>query len=238
VILRHFGWHLVLAFVSHVSSMFFIPHFFCSPLDICCIHAVEEVSIYIRSQKIGSEISELLMEKFYRVQGRGLPWGKISHFMWNDIKSVDAPLLACASCGIRDIHNNHRGNTRNEDGYSEDTRTRVGNEDYRNRRRTYQEVEVKQLIDKLRLRDGDEDIEIEEDPVESNDVEEIDHGEDSNGDRGIESNDNQDKCKLTGPRSKRTQGYHRRLMEREPLCIPCNDNGDSKEVELWRLRSV
>ena len=218
--------------------MFFIPHFFCSPLDICCIHAVEEVSIYIRSQKIGSEISELLMEKFYRVQGRGLPWGKISHFMWNDIKSVDAPLLACASCGIRDIHNNHRGNTRNEDGYSEDTRTRVGNEDYRNRRRTYQEVEVKQLIDKLRLRDGDEDIEIEEDPVESNDVEEIDHGEDSNGDRGIESNDNQDKCELTGPRSRRTQGYHRRLMEREPLCIPCNDHGDTKEVELWRLRSV
>jgi len=40
------------------------------------------------------------MEKFYRVQGRGLPWGKISHFMWNDIKSVDAPLLGCASCGI------------------------------------------------------------------------------------------------------------------------------------------
>jgi len=106
-------------------------------------------------------------------------------------------------------------------------------------RRTYQEVEVDQeLINKLRLREGDEDIEIEEDPVESNDVEEIDHGEDSNGDRGIESNDNQDKCKLTGPRSRRTQGYHRRLMEREPLCIPCNDNGDTKEVELWRLRSV
>ena len=98
MILRHFGWHLVLAFVSHVSSMFFIPHFFCSLLDICCIHAVEEVSIYIRSQKIGSEISELLMEKFYRVQGRGLPWGKISHFVWNDVLGLPSDYRISSAC--------------------------------------------------------------------------------------------------------------------------------------------
>ena len=74
------------------------------------------------------------------------------------------------------------------------------------------------------------------------DVEENEIGEDSEDIDSEESNDdselNEDKCKLTGPRSKRTQGYHRRLMEREPLCIPCNDNGDTKKVELWRLRSV
>ena len=43
-----------------------------------------------------------------------------------------------------------------------------------------------------------------------------------------ESDNVEDKCKLTGPRSRRTQGYHRRLMERAPLCIPCNDDGDTK----------
>jgi len=31
---------------------------------------------------------------------------------------------------------------------------------------------------------------------------------------------------------------HRQAMERAPLCIPCNDDGDTKEVEAWKLNSV
>ena len=179
-------------------------------------HTLSSISKYIKSQTVTPDIAADRMSEYCAAQGRGLPWGKQS-FEWNGIKTIDAALPSCACCGVRTPHIDNSKTTN----------------------RTYQEVEVDEtLINKLRLREGDEDIEIEEDPVESNDVEEIDHGEDSNGDRGIESNDNQDKCKLTGPRSRRTQGYHRRLMEREPLCIPCNDNGDTKEVELWRLRSV
>jgi len=168
-----------------------------------------------------------------------LSWGAKPSFPWNGSTLSAAPLPTCTCCGVRTFHIDNSDTK--DDKSDKDVIEGMGlrDEAFRSTRRTYMEVEVDQeLINKLRLREGDEDIEIEEDPVESNDVEEIDHGEDSNGDRGIESNDNQDKCKLTGPRSRRTQGYHRRLMEREPLCIPCNDNGDTKEVELWRLRSV
>ena len=83
-------------------------------------------------------------------------------------------------------------------------------------KRTYEEIDVSE-INELRLREGDNDEDIE-DAEDSDDT-------DANG------------C-LEGPRSKRTQGYHRQLMEREPLSIPYNDNGDTKKVELWRLRSV
>ena len=82
-------------------------------------------------------------------------------------------------------------------------------------KRTYIEVDVSDLT-KLKLREGDND-----DADDANDT----------------KNDD-DKCVLSGPRSRRTQGYHRRLMDREPLVIPYNDEGDTKEVELWRLRSV
>ena len=183
----------------------------------------------IDSQKVTPDLAADRMSAFCVAQGRGLPWGDKLSFEWNDIKSVDAPIPTCACCGIR---TSHIDNSDMKDGKSTN--------------RTYKEVLVDEiLIDKLRLREGDEDIEIEGDPgIESNDVEEIEIGEDSEDIDNEESNDDsksddtQDKCKLTGPRSGRTQGYHRRLMEREPLCIPCNDNGDTKEVELWRLRSV
>jgi len=168
-----------------------------------------------------------------------LSWGAKPSFPWNGSTLSEAPLPTCSCCGVRTFHIDNSDTKDDESDKDVIEGMGLRGEAFSSTRRTYQEVEVDQeLINKLQLREGDEDIEIEEDPVESNDVEEIDHGEDSNGDRGIESNDNQDKCKLTGPRSRRTQGYHRRLMEREPLCIPCNDNGDTKEVELWRLRSV
>jgi len=88
-------------------------------------------------------------------------------------------------------------------------------------RRTYVEVDVEELRDILQLREGDQDIEIED----------IDNEESSDD---SESDDVEGKCKLTGPRSRRTQGYHRRLMEREPLGIPCNDDGvDTKRLLLY-----
>ena len=80
-------------------------------------------------------------------------------------------------------------------------------------RRSYKEVDLSNCT-LLKLKDGDDNIETGTD------------GDESDG------------TNLAGPRSRRTQGYHRRLMEREPLCIPCNDDGDTKEVELWRLCSV
>ena len=48
-------------------------------------------------------------------------------------------------------------------------------------------------------------------------------GDNDDADDDADDEDLDDKCVLTGPRSLRTQGYHRRLMEREPLCIPCGD---------------
>ena len=38
--------------------------------------------------------------------------------------------------------------------------------------------------------------------------------------------------------SLRTRDHHVQAMEREPLLIPYNDNGDTMEVDLWRLCSV
>ena len=185
-------------------------------------HILGEPIKLIQSQTVTPDIAADCMSKYCAAQGRGLPWGKQS-FEWNGVKTIDAALPSCACCGVRTPHIDNSKTTN----------------------RTYEEVDVKYLIDKLRLREGDEDIEIEQESnVEYNDVEENEIGEDSEDIDNEESNDDsdsddtQDKCKLTGPRSRRTQGYHRRLMEREPLCIPCNDNGDTKEVELWRLRSV
>jgi len=151
----------------------------------------------IDSQKVTPDLAADRMSAFCAAQGRGLPWGDKLSFEWNDIKSVDAPIPTCACCGIRTPH--------------------IDNSDWKNGKstnRTYKEVLVDEiLIDKLRLREGDEDVEIEGDPgIESNDVEEIEIGEDSEDIDNEESNDDsksddtQDKCKLTGPRSGRTQG--------------------------------
>ena len=40
------------------------------------------------------------------------------------------------------------------------------------------------------------------------------------------------------PVSDRTQLKHRNLMEMEPISIPINDDGDTRDVELWRLCST
>lgn len=80
-------------------------------------------------------------------------------------------------------------------------------------KRTYIEVDVSD-IKQLKLREGDND------------------------DTDDDTNDVQDKCALSGPMSRKTQGYHRQMMKREPLSIPYNDKGDTKKVDLWRLRSV
>ena len=140
-----------------------------------------------------------------------MSWGAKPSFSWNGGTFSAASLPTCACCGVRTFHIDNSDTKDDESDKDVIEGMGLRGEAFGSTRRTYQEVEVDQeLINKLRLREGDEDIEIEEDPVESNDVEEIDHGEDSNRDRGIESNDNQDKCELTGPRSRRTQGYHRK----------------------------
>ena len=160
---------------------------------------MNEVKIILESQLVTPQERKNLLSKYYKDQGLGLPWGDKQCFTNADNAQVtiDAPLSTCSVCGLRSLHT--------------DTS-----------KRTYEEVDVKYLIDKLRLREGNEDEDV-----------------DTNGDTdAADDEDLDDKCVLTGPRSLRTQGYHRRLMEREPLCIPCNDNGDTKEVELWRLRSV
>ena len=181
-------------------------------------HTLGEPIKYIQSQTVTPDIAADRMADYCAAQGRGLSWGKQS-FEWNGIKTIDAALPSCACCGVRTPHIDNSKTTN----------------------RTYEEVEVDEtLLNKLRLREGDEDVEIEQEPnVESSD-EEIEIGEDSEDIDNEESNDDsdsddtQDKCKLTGPRSRRTQGYHRRLMEREPLGIPCNDDGvDTKRLLLY-----
>jgi len=156
--------------------------------DILYKHAVNEVAINIKSQMLTPEHKSKLLSDILKAQGRGVSWGEKPSFDWNEIQSLDAHLLACGCCGVRTFH---------VDKF----------------KRTYEEVDVKYLIDKLKLKDDDEDEDIEDD-------------------------DESDGTNLAGPRSRRTQGFHRRLMEREPLCIPCNDDGDTNEVELWRLCSV
>jgi len=158
--------------------------------EILYNHAVNEVAITIKSQMMTPEAQSKLLSKFLEAQGRGVSWGRQCFTAKDDNapETIDAPLLSCACCGIR---------TNKSD------------------RRKYHKVDVLEIEDKLKLREGHED-----DTVEESDAEEISPG-------GLE-----------GPRSRSTQGYHRRLMDREPLSIPYNDEGDMKEVDLWRLRSI
>jgi len=50
--------------------------------------------------------------------------------------------------------------------------------------------------------------------------------------------DNEDRIDAEDSCSLHTLQRHRQLMEREPLSIPINDDGDTREVELWRLCST
>ena len=80
-----------------------------------------------------------LISKLYKMQGIGLPWGEKPNFMWNEEITINGAILACSCCGIRNMDTGG---------------------DYFNR--TYKEVDVEELKDKLQLREGDQDIEIED----------------------------------------------------------------------------
>jgi hypothetical protein len=187
-------------------------------VDICVGHCERAVGRFIASHGISPEEAALLISRYCAAQGRALPWGAKKSFPWSGSTTLSAaPLVTCASCGVRSFYIDNSDTKDDESDNDVIERMGLRDEAFSSTRRTYEEVDVKKLKDYLRLREGDQDIE-----TEDIDMEESDDSE----------------CKLTGPRSRRTQGYHRRLMEREPLCIPCNNDGDTKEVELWRLKSV
>jgi len=94
------------------------------------------------------------------------------------------------------------------------------NENKSELRRTYNEVDLSNeaVQSMLKLREDDDNIEASDDE---------------------DMIDNQQRIRIIQKRrSGRTQALHRQLMEVEPLSIPYNDNGDTREVELWRLCSV
>ena len=139
---------------------------------------MNEAKLYPDSQTLTNELSQCLIEKFCKAQGRGVPWAE------KEGDRVDSRLLACVCCGSRSMDNPSF-------------------------RRSYERVDLanSKVQDVLKLRDGAAD-------------EATDEAED------------EDQMSL------RTRDHHVQAMEREPLLIPYNDNGDTKEVDLWRLCSV
>ena len=69
--------------------------------EMCYNHAIERAEQILNSQRVTPEKQRELGKKFLKSQGRGVSWGKASEFDEEEIKSVDAPLLTCASCGFR-----------------------------------------------------------------------------------------------------------------------------------------
>ena len=69
--------------------------------EMCYNHAIERAEQILNSQRVTPEKQRELGQKFLKAQGRGVSWGKASEFDEEEIKSVDAPLLTCASCGFR-----------------------------------------------------------------------------------------------------------------------------------------
>ena len=106
---------------------------------------------------------------------------------FTEAQGLDAPLKACACCGLRNL-------------------------DSSSTTRSYREVDIAddKVQNMLKLRDETDDegdIDGEDDPL-------IQFG------------------------SARTLQKHRQVMMEEPLSIPYNDDGDTKDVEAWRLCSV
>jgi len=127
---------MLASYISHFSSR--LASYSSSLTDdtkrfeILYNHAVNEVAITIKSQMMTPEAQSKLLSKFLEAQGRGVSWGRQCFTAKDDNASetIDAPLLSCACCGIR---------TNKSD------------------RRKYHEVDVLEIEDKLKLREGDED---------------------------------------------------------------------------------
>jgi hypothetical protein len=66
---------------------------------------VKEVSQILGSQRVEPETQRELGHEFLKAQGRGtVSWGEAKMHDDADLTSVDAPLLTCASCGVRRLH--------------------------------------------------------------------------------------------------------------------------------------
>ena len=158
--------------------------------EILYNYAIQEVKVTIRSQKLTAERKSELMSKFYKAQGIGLPWGETQCFT---AESIDAPLVSCSCCGIRNM-------------------------DTTESRRSYKEVDLSKdnVQCMLKLKDGDDNIKTGTD-----------------GEVDDEGNDDEVRLGLGW-----TLQRHRLAMKMKPLSIPCNEHGDTKEVETWRLKSV
>jgi len=145
---------------------------------------------------------------------------------FTEAQGLDAPLKACACCGLRNL-------------------------DSSSTTRSYREVDIAdyKVQNMLKLRDETDDegdIDGEDDPEED--------GGDDNSDESLSVDDrssdpmecedtpqldNNIKCDpLIQFGSAKTLQKHRRAMKEKPLSIPYNDDGDTKEVETWRLCSV
>ena len=61
----------------------------------------EESNRRFCSQRVTPEKQRELGQKFLKAQGRGVSWGEVTQGHEEDLTSVDAPLLTCASCGFR-----------------------------------------------------------------------------------------------------------------------------------------
>ena len=145
---------------------------------------------------------------------------------FTEAQGLDAPLKACACCGLRNL-------------------------DSSSTTRSYREVDIAdyKVQNMLKLRDETDDegdIDGEDDPEED--------GGDDNSDESLSVDDRSSdpmecedtpqlddntKCDpLIQFGSAKTLQKHRRAMKEKPLSIPYNDDGDTKEVEAWRLCSV
>ena len=82
-------------------------------------------------------------------------------------------------------------------------------------RRSYKEVDLSNCT-LLKLKDGDDNIE-------------------TGTDGEVDGEGNDDEVQLGFGW---TLQHHRLAMKMKPLSIPCNEHGDTKEVETWRLKSV
>jgi len=77
-------------------------------IKTCHEFIIKRMDQIVDSQLITPEKQRELGQKFLKAQGRGVSWGKETQgHTEEDLTSVDAPLLTCASCGFR-VENNGR----------------------------------------------------------------------------------------------------------------------------------
>lgn len=139
-----------------------------------------------------------------------------------------ASLPTCACCGFRNLNiKNATGSYQEVELKDEVELQRELKKNTCDAIRSYQEVDLGDVEVQFMLKMRDED-----DAEDFSEECEGTDGEDGDAD------EEGDRYPLVLYGSSRTQQSHRQSMERDSLKIPYNKEGDTKEVELWRLCSA